>query len=499
MINRYLRTKYFSIEMIPSSEAEWEQLKNVPSKGNLQNPMKTIGIEEELLLDQGYKPAILAWDNWKRECSSCPQPLSAKLNLSRNEHSITFWEIPLKTPTDNHIQENVAILKKIIKSLLWSRGGNKISLDCPEEIFETLKSHYQSDSLAQFDAEMMGNKIYLSPFEIKMGLEASTNLESSAPIGKNLDGCRIGFDLGASDRKVAAVIDGEVVFSEETLWNPVEQSDPNWHFNEIMDSLNKAAEKLPRVDAIGGSSAGVYVDNEVRVASLFRSVPKELFNSEVRPLFKKIQKAWNGIPFQIINDGAVTALAGSMALEQNGVLGIAMGSSMACGYVDKAGNINPWLDELAFCPMDWNENAHVDEWSKAPGCGVQYFSQQAVGRLLKPAGIDLPESLGLPGKLVEVQKLMTGSDKRAAEIYRTIGTYLGYSIPYYREFYEFDYLLILGRVMTGEGGDIILNTARNILDRHFQDISTSLKFHIPGEREKRHGQAIAAASLPKLQ
>lgn len=460
--------------------------------------MKTLGIENELILDPGYKPAILAWNLWKKECALCETQTFAKLNLSRSSDSITSWSIPLKTPIDEYVDENLSIIKLIIKSLLWSRGGHEISFDGPEKLLDGLKGYYQSHPNAQFDADMMGNKIYLSSFSVKSVVSVEENKESASPIGKNLNGCRIGFDLGASDRKVAALIDGEVVFSEETLWNPVEQSDPSWHFNEIMDSLNKAAAKLPRVDAIGGSSAGVYVDNEVRVASLFRSVPKELFHSKVRPIFKNIQKAWNGIPFEIINDGAVTALAGSMALNENGVLGIAMGSSMACGYVDQSGNLNPWLDELAFCPIDWSENAHIDEWSKAPGCGAQYFSQQAVGRLLKPAGIDLPEDLGLPGKLVEVQKLMASGDKRAAEIYKTIGTYLGYSIPYYRELYEFDYLLILGRVMTGDGGSIILDTARNILDDKFPQISESLKFHIPGEREKRHGQAIAAASLPRI-
>lgn len=465
---------------------------------NLVTPMMIVGIEEKLSLDPQFKPAILAWDKWKKECLGGQTTETAKINLSRNDNSLTYWEIPLKTPAKDFLKENVTTLKLIIKSLLWSRGGYKISLECPDIILDALRDHYEVDALAQFDKDMMGNKIYLSDFLVAKGLKSSTSLESSAPIGKNLDGCRIGFDLGASDRKVAALIDGEVVFSEETVWSPVEQSDPAWHFNEIMDSLNKAAAKLPRVDAIGGSSAGVYVDNEVRVASLFRSVPKELFNSDVRPIFKNIQKEWGGIPFQIINDGAVTALAGSMALGENGVLGIAMGSSMACGYVDKSGKINPWLDELAFCPIDWGEDAHIDEWSKAPGCGVQYFSQQAVGRLLKPAGIDLPGNLGLPAKLVEVQKLMEAGDQRATEIYKTIGTYLGYTIPYYDDFYDFDYLLILGRVMTGAGGDIILDTAREILDKNFADISQRLKFHVPGEREKRHGQAIAAASLPKL-
>ncbi len=44
--------------------------------------------------------------------------------------------------------------------------------------------------------------------------------------GRHLDGCRIGFDLGGSDRKCAAVIDGKVVFSDEVVWNPYFEKDP---------------------------------------------------------------------------------------------------------------------------------------------------------------------------------------------------------------------------------------------------------------------------------
>ncbi len=35
--------------------------------------------------------------------------------------------------------------------------------------------------------------------------------------------------------------------------------------------------RLPRVDAIGGSSAGIIVDNEIRVASLLRAISKKDF------------------------------------------------------------------------------------------------------------------------------------------------------------------------------------------------------------------------------
>ena len=185
----------------------------------------------------------------------------------------------------------------------------------------------------------MGEKIYERPFEVVVAGagQLPPEREVSAPLGRHLEGCRIGFDLGASDRKVAAVRDGRTVFSDETAWDPLSHTDPQWHFEQIMDSLRRAAAHLPRVDAIGGSSAGVYVRNRVKVASLFRGVPEELFEKRVKNLFLDIQKAWGGVPLEVVNDGEVTALAGAMAINDQPVLGMSLGSSLAVGYVNREG------------------------------------------------------------------------------------------------------------------------------------------------------------------
>jgi predicted NBD/HSP70 family sugar kinase len=314
-------------------------------------------------------------------------------------------------------------------------------------------------------------------------------------VGGDLAGCRIGFDLGASDRKAAAVIDGEVVFSEEILWDPSHQSDPQWHYDQIMDSLRRAGAHLPRVDAIGGSAAGVYVDNEARSASLFRSVPPDQFH-RVRSLFHDLRAAWGGIPFAVSNDGDVTARAGSMVAGVGGLLGIALGSSEAAGYVTRDRSLTPWLNELAFTPIDYAPDAPIDEWSGDRGCGVRYLSQQALARLLPAAGIDLDVSIPLPERLVALQQLMSAGDGRAARVYDTIGTHLGYALIEYADFYDFEHVLLLGRVMSGPGGDIIQTRASRVLA--VEGSERPVTFHAVSERDKRHGQAVAAASLPRI-
>ena len=448
-------------------------------------------------LDPEFQPAVLANRAFAAGARADAKGLDVRLALEQADGSVFHFQRRI-FPLAARGGDNLFYLERLLKFLLWSRGGFRIYFNGPHELGVSLRHHFQETATGRFDAQLMGERIYERPFEVVMTEDLPPVHSTTKPLGRHCDGCRIGFDLGASDRKVAAVLDGRAVFSEETLWNPVGQSDPQWHFDQIMDSLQQAAKHLPRVDAIGGSSAGVYVNNHVRVASLFRGVPPDLFQQRVRNLFAELRQAWGNIPFDVVNDGEVTALAGSMSLGKNGVLGIAMGSSQAAGFVTPDGTITSWLNELAFAPIDYNPTAPVDEWSGDRGCGVQYFSQQGVSRLMAVAGIECAEEEPLPERLKRVQQLMAEGDGRARKIYESIGVCLGYAVAHYVEFYEFSHVLILGRVTSGEGGEVILQHAREVLRAEFPDLARSIEFHVPDEKDKRHGQAVAAASLPAI-
>ena len=450
------------------------------------------------VLDPSFRPAVLVNRVFTNTVSLSGVGIPVRLALEQTDGSVFHYKIAILPASHALGPTNFFILERLIKFLLWSRGGYRIYFDGPRELGELLAQHFTQTATGRFDADLMGNRIYEKPFEVVITHDIPAEQAATMPLGRHLDGYRIGFDLGGSDRKVAAVIDGKVVFSEETVWNPYHQPDPQYHFDGIMDSLRKAAAHLPKVEAIGGSAAGVYVNNQVKVASLFRGVPTDVFQKRVKGMFFDVQKAWGGIPFEVVNDGEVTALAGSMSLGKNGVLGIALGTSQAAGYVTAEGNITSWLNELAFAPVDYQPKAPCDEWSGDAGCGVQYFSQQAVGRLLGPAGIVLPPDLPLPEKLKEAQKLMDAGDPRARQVFDTIGVYLGYAVAHYADFYALQQVLILGRVTSGAGGELILSRARQVLQTEFPVLSRTVEFHTPDEQDKRHGQAIAAASLPRI-
>jgi len=449
-------------------------------------------------LDPDFVPAAL----WNRDFQAAARASGSArkltIALERQDGSRSVFDTEIGSAADPASRFYV---ERLVKFLLWQRGGWKLTIAGDPGMTAHIQKVYSAAGPRAFDFDFMGSRVYGRPMAIE-GVayeKAPKPNETGLALGRHLDGCRIGFDLGGSDRKCAAVMNGEVVHSEEVVWDPYFKTDPAYHFAGISDSIQRAAARLPRVDAIGGSAAGIYVGNEVRVASLFRGVPSELFDRRVRRIFSELQQAWNGVPFVVVNDGEVTALAASMALDDTAVLGISMGTSMAAGYVDALGNITDWLNELAFAPIDYRENAPLDEWSLDGGAGVQYFSQQAVNRLLPAAGIALDPAMPLAEKLAATQRLMTAGDERARKIYESIGVYLGYAIAQYAGFYELRHVLALGRVMTGEGGEVILTAARRVLGREFPELAERIRLHAPSETEKRLGQAVAAASLPKLE
>ncbi len=443
-------------------------------------------------LDVGFQPMVL----WNRAYRATVGGDGLRLVLALEGESgrVSRYETVVRRGAE---PETWRYVERLVKFLLWARGGWRLVVGGAPELAAGLAEAYAAGGARAFDAEMM-EKAYGRPFVVEAcGVEAvPAEREGGALVGGHLEGCRLGFDLGASDYKVAAVRDGEVVYSDEFAWDPRPQTDPQYHYDHLNAGLRAAAAYLPQVDAIGGSSAGVIVNNRFMVASLLRSIVPERLE-EARGLFERLGREW-GVPVEVANDGDVTALAGALSLEENAVLGVALGSSEAAGYLNPAGRMTGWLSELAFAPVDMNPQAATDEWSGDSGVGALYFSQQAVNKLIPAAGIPVPDAMPLPERLRLVQFLMGQEDPRAAAIYRSIGVYLGYAAAQYAEFYDFRHLLILGRVTTGKGGSLILATAQAVLEGEFPELAARVRVQLPDEKSRRVGQACAAASLPQL-
>ena len=449
-------------------------------------------------LDMGFTPMALVIREMREATEENGQDIV--IAVERNHGYTKTYKTRIYKDGTGHDEENFAFVERIAKTLLWVSGGYKLYISGSPLVADYIKHAFSHGGKRDFDVRFM-ERVYEESFEvIETDLQhAPREVYSATAVGRHLDGCRIGFDAGGSDRKVSAVVNGETVYSEEVVWFPKLNSDPAYHYEGILSAMKTAASHMPRVDAIGVSSAGVYIDNKIMVASLFIKVPDEDFEKRVKNMYIDVaREIGENIPIEVANDGDVTALAGAMSLDDNGILGIAMGTSEAAGYVDMDGNITGWLNELAFAPVDYNPESMLDEWSGDYGCGVKYFSQDAVIKLAPAAGIHLDESLSPAEKLKVVQGLMTEGDEIARAIYETIGTYFGYTIAYYCEFYDIKQVLIMGRVTSGEGGVVLLDMAKRALEAEFPHLAEKVKLNIPDEKARRVGQSVAAASLPKI-
>ncbi len=447
-------------------------------------------------LDAAFEPIYLAFKQFGADAKAANGPM-LRLAVERNDGLTATQDLQI-LPEGQDDSRNLRMVERMVKSMLWVYGGFRVTVAGSHKIFEGIREQYQKGGEREFDAAFMGD-VYENPFSVEEEArpeDAPARKEAAEAIGRHLDGCRIGFDAGGSDRKVSAVVNGQSVYSEEVVWFPKTNADPAYHFEGIVSALKTAAAHMPRVDAIGVSSAGVYVANRTMKASLFLKVPHDAFDQQVKDIYIRAAQEIGNVPLVVCNDGDVTALAGAMSLNEDGILGIAMGTSEAGGYVDKAGKITGWLNELAFVPCDLSPSAMRDEWSGDIGCGVKYFSQDAVIKLAPAAGILLDESLSPAEKLKIVQAEMEKGNPNAKKIYETIGVYLGYTLAFYSLFYEINHVLLMGRVTSGEGGDLVLKNAQAVLQAEFPELA--LQVNLPDEKSRRVGQSVAAASLPVI-
>lgn len=443
------------------------------------------------VLDHDFIPAKV-WNDEFLKTANRPFTMAVE-----REDGLVFR---IDTFLGDDFEKNCFFVERKIKHVLWAAGGWKIMLCGDHAVYEYIRDAYTAEGLRAFDVDFWGT-VYQKEFVVEERELADIPQTSSnpLPIGRHLDGCRVGFDAGGSDIKVTSVVDGEVVFSQEIVWLPKVNEDINYHYKNVKEAIELAASKMPRCDAVGVSSAGVIVKSRPMQCSLFMAIPKDTLEQKeaCRNIYLETGKQL-GVPMVVANDGDIAALAASMALDKNAVLGIAMGTSEAGGYVDRDGHVTGWQNELAFAPVDYNTNAERDDWSMDFGVGASYFSQYAVIRLAPAAGIELGEELTPAEKLKVVQKLLEEGHRGAEQIFETIGTYFGYATANYAEFYDIDHLQISGRVTSGRAGGIIIEKAKEVLSAEYPELAKKINLFLPGEYERRIGQAVAAASLVKL-
>ena len=424
--------------------------------------MQYLGIEAALKNQPLLDPAFIPFGVWRREYEKeASRPFA--LAVERDHGAVSVFETKLRG--EDFAEANYRYIERFVKLLLWSAGGLRVWLCGDDALAKRLRAEYCPEGRRAFDVGFMQD-VFEVPFEIVVCDWAHLPKPNEKPIrvGGHTNGCRIGFDAGGSDRKVSAVIDGQTVYSEEVVWHPKTSEDLSYQYDGIVSAFKTAASKLPRVDGIGVSSAGTFVGNSPMVSSLFLKIPRAQ-REQVKSIYDRAAKEIGDVPIVVANDGDVTALAGAMSLQDGCVMGLAMGTSEAAG--DR-------------------------------GVGCKYFSQDAVIKLAPAASIALDGGLSPAEKLKAVQALAEGGDERAKDIFRTIGAYLAHTVPLYEMTYDIRHLIVLGRVASGVGGELIVGECCRILREEYPALAQKVQVMLPDEKFRRVGQSMAAASLPEV-
>jgi len=468
-------------------------------------------------LDPNFSPLVLGKKNYLKATADCKDKLDWALPRS---DGCARYTLPVFPEDSEDAEASIYLAGVLIQEMIWSRSAFELHLSGPAKICEAIKAAYSKGGQYEFEASSMPNvngtpdatfavKIVGSPAEMP---EAK---DTPQVCGKDASGNRLAFDLGKSDIKTVAIRDNEVLDSKETEWD-VTNPDPDYHYKAITDAMKATLEraKMDKVDAIGGSATGtVSGDNEATWCDIFPNVPPDVYKAKVVDIFKRIAKDIAGdVPLKVINDGEVTALAAVQKIKKGNVMGISMGSSEGGGYANEDGNLLGWINELCYLRLDLNPDAPTDPWTKGAHTGIShmYLGQRGATKLAAKAGVKVPENLVYPHPdmctithenhaacLKLIQKAMADPEQEAkvSKLYITLGVYLGYGLAQYSEFYKIDHVMILGRVSKGAGGDLMLATAKKVLEIEFPEYA-GMKFHTADDHFKAVGQCIAAAALP---
>jgi len=471
-------------------------------------------------LDPNFSPVILGKKKYLEAAKDCKETLTWALPRS---DGCARYSLPVFSADNELVEASIYLAGVLIQEMIWQRSASELLLAGPEAVCKRLKEAYAVGGQYEFEATSMPN-VCGTPeksFEVKIVEAAELPEAKDTPqvCGKDANGCRLAFDLGKSDIKVVAVQDGVVKYSKETEWD-VTAEDPQYHYDAILAAMKLGAATLPRIDAVGGSATGtISGKNEATWCDIFPNVPPAVYKEKVVDIFQRLAAEVSGnpdIPLKVINDGEVTALAAVQKLEgQGSIMGISMGSSEGGGYANADGNLLGWINELCYIRLDLHPDAPTDAWTKGAHTGIShmYLGQRSATRLAaKVPCIELPEIYKYPHpemctirhechaqvlKLIQTAMADEAKMPEVRAIYETVGVYLGYALAQYSEFYDIKHVMILGRVSKGKGGDIMLDTAKKVLESEFPEIG-SIVFHTADDHFKAVGQCIAAAALPTI-
>jgi len=456
--------------------------------------MEFMGLDIKVKNKPFYEPGFIpAYKFIEAYLKGASQPYA--LAWQRKDYISKFSTFIYGTPEKSELDYYYLKLITEFTYNIW--GGWKLYL-CGDEALSLKIKAAMLDTLAKFGSWGSIKLLFNQDFTVEfLPFEQCPQNEGSKPFGNHLNGCRIGFDGGGSDRKVSAVIDGEVVYSEEVLWEAKFRSDIDYHYNEVLTAFKTAAAKMPRVDAIGVSIAGSMVGDQYYRGTITKEVSAKDMEEKGRDLFRRAaDQIGPNIPVVGRNDGDIAALAGAMSLQKNKLWGVPLGTGFGSGYVDGAGNLKDWSTNMAFSKVAVNEDAHSSELLGFIGIGESYISQNRVIEMAEKEGIEMPPELYPAEKLLIIQDYMNKGDSRTTRIFTYMGCCFAHMLPLADLFLDIEHVYLIGRLVSGKGGEVFVQECQRVLNEDYPDHAAKMTLWLPDENDRRVSQSVAAASLP---
>ena len=255
----------------------------------------TLNVQNIPELDPGFLPLSKFVEAFRKSVGENGQLV--KVAVERENGQIAAFDLRIHG-TDEMFPADLVYVERYLKTVLWGCGGFKIYIGGNDAIAAEIKKAYAIGGTREFDAVNM-SQIYEKPFEV-----ICTSLEQMPASRASLRVL-----VGTSTAAVSALMRAEATARYLQLstaklfgvrkWSgiPKTNADPDYHFQGIVAAMKSAAAKMPQVDAIGVSSAGIYVNNRTMLASLFLKVPKEAFDAKVKDIYVRSGKGnWRRPP-----------------------------------------------------------------------------------------------------------------------------------------------------------------------------------------------------------
>ena len=142
------------------------------------------------VLDSSFRPAALANRIYRQRVKESGNGAPLVIGLTRADGTRSVYQTQVFPAGHPMAEANLPYVERLVKFLLWQKGGYRVKIGGPKEIGEYIRSTYSASGARAFDAAFMGETTYERPFEaaIMEADQVAPPKETSMPIGRHLEG-----------------------------------------------------------------------------------------------------------------------------------------------------------------------------------------------------------------------------------------------------------------------------------------------------------------------